>query len=88
MTLRLAIENKSVRGKKQARENIERFCLEPFKMQHLESGNYELSMPYTSPEQFNKSVYELLSAINHEADLRNCLVNPEIREIGTDRRWQ
>jgi hypothetical protein len=30
--LRLAIENKnkSVRGKKQARENIERFCLEPF----------------------------------------------------------
>ncbi|WP_445769125.1 recombinase family protein [Rheinheimera sp.] len=90
VTLRLAIENKnkSVRGKKQARENIERFCLEALKMQHLESGNYELSIPYASTEQLDKTVYELLSAINREADLRNCLVDAEIWEVGTDRRWQ
>jgi Resolvase, N terminal domain len=88
--LRLAIENKnkSVRGKKQARDNIERFCLEPFKMQRLESGNYEISIPYTSLEQLDKTVYELLSTINREADLRNCLVDAEIWEAGTNRRWQ
>jgi hypothetical protein len=88
--LRLAIENKnkSVRGKKQARENIERFCLEPFQMQHLELGNYEISIPYMSLEQLDKTVYELLSTINREANLRNCLVDAEIWEAGTDRRWQ
>lgn len=57
-------------------------------MQHLESGNHEISMPYTSPEQLDKTVYALLSAINREADLRNCLVDAEIWEVETVRRWK
>ncbi|MEQ1560703.1 MAG: hypothetical protein ABL933_17425 [Methyloglobulus sp.] len=45
-------------------------------------------MPYTSPEQLDKTVYALLSAINREADLRNCLVDAEIWEVETVRRWK
>ena len=38
ITLRLAVEYNSnfVRGKKRAKENIERYCLEPFGVKRLE----------------------------------------------------
>ena len=50
VTLRLAVENNSkfVRGRKRAKENIERYCLEPYGMKQLESGNYELTIRLTN----------------------------------------
>lgn len=59
--LRLAVENNSkfVRGRKRAKENIERYYLEPYGVKRLEPGNYELTVPYRG----------------HEAEMRNCFVN-------------
>ena len=39
--------SKFVRGRKRAKENIERYCLEPYGMKQLESGNYELTIRLT-----------------------------------------
>ncbi|MEO4017706.1 hypothetical protein [Pseudomonas rossensis] len=47
VVLRLVVENNSkfVRSRKRAGENIGRYCLEPYGMKRLGSGNYELATP-------------------------------------------
>ncbi|MBJ2304209.1 MULTISPECIES: recombinase family protein [unclassified Pseudomonas] len=89
ITLRLAVENNSkfVRGRKRAKENIERYCLEPFGVKRLESGNYELSVPYQSEDELDKAVHDLLSEISQEAEMRNCFIEADAWEDGTERRW-
>jgi predicted transcriptional regulator len=89
ITLRLAVENNSkfVRGRKRAKENIERYCLEPFDVKRLESGNYELTVPYQSDEELDKAVYDLLTEISQEAEMRNCFIETDAWEEGTERRW-
>jgi DNA invertase Pin-like site-specific DNA recombinase len=89
ITLRLAVENNSkfVRGRKRAKENIERYCLNPFGVKHLESGNYELTIPYQSDEGLDKAVHDLLSEISQEAEMRNCFIEADAWEEGTERRW-
>ncbi|MNB83990.1 hypothetical protein PS726_04712 [Pseudomonas fluorescens] len=89
VTLRLAVENNSkfVRGRKRAKENIERYCLEPYGMKRLESGNYELTIPYGSDDELDKTVYDLLTEIGQEADMRNCFIEAVAWEEGTERRW-
>ncbi|RAL79166.1 amino ABC transporter, permease, 3-TM region, His/Glu/Gln/Arg/opine family domain protein [Pseudomonas aeruginosa] len=75
VTLRLAVVNNSkfVRGRKRATENIERYCLEPYGMKRLDAGHYELTIPYRSDDELDKSVHDLLTEISQEADMRNCL---------------
>lgn len=89
ITLRLAVENNSkfVRGRKRAKENIERYCLEPFGVKRLESGNYELTVPYQSDEELDKAVHDLLGEISQEADMRNCFIEADAWQEGTERRW-
>ncbi len=89
ITLRLAVENNSkfVRGRKRAKENIERYCLEPYEMKLLESGNYALSIPYRSDEELDKTVYDLLTEVSKEAEMRNCFIEANAWEEGTERRW-
>ncbi|PXX58929.1 hypothetical protein SAMN05660489_04787 [Pseudomonas sp. LAMO17WK12:I10] len=89
VTLRLAVENDSkfVRGRKRAKENIERYCLEPLGVKRLESGNYELTVPYQSDEELDKAVHDLLSEISQEAEMRNCFIGADAWEEGTQRRW-
>lgn len=84
ITLRLAVENNSkfVRGRKRAKENIERYCLEPLGVKRLESGNYELKFPYQSDEELDKALLDLLSEISQEAEMRNCFI-----EAGLGRRY-
>ena len=74
ITLRLAVEYNSnfVRGKKRAKENIERYCQEPFGVKRLESGNYELTVLYQSDDELDKAVYDLLTDISQEAEMHNC----------------
>lgn len=89
ITLRLAVENNSkfVRGRKRAKENIERYCLEPYGVKYLESGNYELTVPYQSDEELDKAVHDLLGEISQEAEMRNCFIEADAWEDGTERRW-
>ncbi|MDF5996124.1 hypothetical protein P4200_22635 [Pseudomonas aeruginosa] len=64
--------SKFVRGRKRATENIERYCLEPYGMKRLDAGHYELTIPYRSDDELDKSVHDLLTEISQEADMRNC----------------
>ncbi len=45
LTLRIENNSKFVRGKKRAREDIERYCLSEYDGQRLPSGEYELKVP-------------------------------------------
>ena len=89
ITLFLAVENNSkfVRGRKRAKENIERYCLEPYGMKRLESGNYELVIPYRNDDELDKTVHDLLTEVRQEADMRNCFIEADAWEEGTERRW-
>jgi hypothetical protein len=53
ITLQLNIENNSqfVRGKKRARENIERYWLSDYDSTRLPSGDYSLKIAYRSRER-------------------------------------
>lgn len=89
VTLRLTVENNSkfVRGKKWAKENIVRYCQEPYGMKPLESGNYLLSIRYRNDEALDKTVHDLLTEISQEAEMRNCFIEADAWEDGTERRW-
>ncbi len=68
-------------------ENIERYCLEPNGMKRLKSGNNELAIPYQNDEVLNKVLYDLLTEISQEADMRNCFIEADAWKEGTERRW-
>jgi len=85
--LRIENNNKFVRGKKRAKENIERYCLEEYNAKRMPSGEYELKVPYRSDEDLDKAMDELLGDIASEADDRNCFSESEARLEGTDRQW-
>ena len=89
ITLQLEIENNSqfVRGKKRARENIERYCLSEYHATRLASGDYTLRIAYQSREELDERVNELLNDISSEADMRHCHIEVEAWENGTDYRW-
>lgn len=79
--------SKFVRGRKRAKENIERYCLKPFGVKRLESGNYELTVTYQSDDELDKALHDLMSEITQEAKMRNCFIEAEAWEEGTERRW-
>lgn len=87
--LRLRIENNSkfVRGKKRAREDIERYCLAEYDGKRLPGGEYELKVPYSNDEDLDKRMQELLGDISSEADDRHCFSESDARMEGTDRYW-
>ena len=87
--LRLRIENnnKFVRGKKRAREDIERYCLEEYEAERLPNGEYLLKVPYSSDDDLDKRMHELLGDISSEADDRQCFSESDARMEGTDRHW-
>ncbi len=89
ITLELNIENNSqfVRGKKRARENIERYWLSDYDSTRLPSGDYSLKIAYRSREELDEIINELLSDISSEADMRHCYIEAEAWENGTDYRW-
>ena len=76
-----------MRGKKRAREDIERYCLSEYDGQRLPSGEYELKVPYSSDDDLDKRMRELLGDISSEADDRNCFSESDARMDGTDRYW-
>lgn len=79
--------NKFVRGKKRAREDIERFHLRRYGMKKLGGWEYELTFSYRDDADLDRQVYDLLRDIDNEADLRHCFTEADVTESGTDRSW-
>ncbi|WP_245578187.1 hypothetical protein [Marinobacterium litorale] len=52
-----------------------------------EAGHYELTIPYRSDTELDKTVYDLLTEISQEAYMRNCFIEADAWEVGTERRW-
>ena len=83
VTLRLRVENNSkfVRGKGKVREEIERYVLSRFAMQKADQKGceYLLSVPYTSDEELDRTIYEEICAeAERYADLRHCFIEADI----------
>lgn len=87
LTLRVENNNKFVRGKKRACEDIERYCLAKYDARRLPRGEYELKVPYSSDGDLDKRMHELLSDIAGEAADRNCFSESDGYMEGTDRSW-
>jgi DNA invertase Pin-like site-specific DNA recombinase len=85
--LRVENNNKFVRGKKRAREDIERFCLEEYGAKQLPDGEYELKVPYSSDEDLDRRMNDLLRDIASTAEGRNCFTEGDARLEGSDRSW-
>ena len=56
-------------------------------MKRLETGHYGLTIPYRSDDELDKTMHDLLAEISQEADMRNCFVEMDVWEEGTERRW-
>lgn len=85
----LRVENNSsfVRGKKRSIENIELFNLSEFNMKKLDEGKYELIIPYEDDGGLEETINRLLGDIESTADLKNCFIEADVIEKGTDRSW-
>jgi DNA invertase Pin-like site-specific DNA recombinase len=87
LTIRVENNSKFVRGKKRARESIERFQLRLYHGKHRPSGDYELKVPYRTDEDLDATMEELFQEIAREADLRNCFTETYASMEGSDRQW-
>lgn len=88
--LRLRIENNNrhLRGKKRAIENIERWVLPVYgEAQHLRANEYQMTIAYHADAELDKLMDDLLSEISWEADRGNCFSESEAQLEGTDRQW-
>lgn len=87
LTLRIENNSKFVRGKKRTREDVERYCLAEYDGKRLSSGEYELKVPYSSDDDLDKRMNELLGDISSQADDRHCFSESEACMEGTGRCW-
>lgn len=89
LTLWLRVENNNrvVRGKKRARENIENYHLRRFGMKKLNDCEYELTFLHRDDADLDEQVYDLLREIEREAELRFCFTEADVQEKGSDRSW-
>lgn len=88
MYLRIENNSKFVRGKKKSKESIELFVFPHYEIKDL--GNdfeYEVTFSYKDDADLEDQIYELANEMNHQADLKNCFVEVDFQEIGTDRHW-
>jgi len=91
MWLSVENNNKFVRGKSRAREEIERSLLSRFAMEKTDKHgwNYVLSIPYTTDEELDRIIYEDIYADAQSiADLRHCFTEGGITSIDDpERSW-
>jgi hypothetical protein len=74
MSLRVENNNKFVRGKKKAKENIERYLKQYYNMQEDNSSDadYVILVKYKEVEDLKNTVYEIFRDLDNEANLKNC----------------
>lgn len=88
--LRVERNNKFVRGKGKARDEIERYVFSHYKMKRLDpkGGDYELTIPYQDDEELEKTVYDIITEAASMADSRNCFIEIDVRALdGSERYW-
>jgi len=85
--LRVENNSKFVRGKKRAKENIERYLLKAYAAKLRPSGEYALKIPYRMDDDLDKTMDQLLGEIAREAGLHNCFSESEACLEGADRSW-
>jgi hypothetical protein len=69
--------NKFVRGKRKVRESIEQFLKHNYKMETI-ANEYIIYVPYTTVDALEKTVYDILSELDSEADMRNCFIEADV----------
>lgn len=74
MSLRVENNNKFVRGKKKARENIERYLKYYYNMKKASSSDddYIIFVKYKDIDELKNTVYEIFRELENEADAKNC----------------
>jgi hypothetical protein len=91
--LYLAVENnnKFVRGKKKAREEIEWSVLRRYQMEKSvkDGWEYVLSIPYHTDEELDSIIYDdILREAANIADYRHCFIETDVRSLDDpDRSW-
>jgi DNA invertase Pin-like site-specific DNA recombinase len=73
MHLRIENNNKFVRGKGKVRKSIEQYLTYYYKMEIM-ANEYILYVSYTTIEELEKTVYDILRELDSEADMRNCFI--------------
>jgi hypothetical protein len=89
--LRVENNNKHIRGKTRARDEIERWVLSRFGMRkdRPDGWEYELSISYQSDEELDAIIYDdILAEADRIADSRHCFIEADVCSIDDpDRRW-
>ena len=89
--LRVENNNSFVRGKKRAREDIERYVLSQYGMRKSspDSDDYILTIPYTTDESLENTIYrDISSEAERHADSRHCFIEADVRaRDGSERSW-
>ena len=87
--LRVENNNKFVRGKKRAREDIEGLILSRYDMKKIrkDGWEYELTIPYESDEDLDDTIYDMLDEIESMAELRYCFTESDVRDMDSERSW-
>jgi DNA invertase Pin-like site-specific DNA recombinase len=80
--------NKHVRGKKKAKEDIEMFVLRYYDMKKLKNGSYRLMVPYDTEQEIDINMHDIIAEMHQQADSRNCFLDYcYIREVDGERSW-
>lgn len=90
--LRVENNNKFVRGKSRAIEEIERYVLSRFAMKKSKDGNrsdYILSIPYTTDKELDEVIYkDIYAEAENIADSRNCTIEGDIVSLDNpEKSW-
>jgi hypothetical protein len=89
--LRVENNNKFVRGKKKARESIERSVLSRYGMEKEDEGGceYTLTIPYDTDEELDRIIYdEIFREADRLADYRHCFIEADATSVDDpDRSW-
>ena len=91
--LYLRVENNSkfVRGRKRAREDIERYVLSFYnaRKRRKDGWEYILHIPYETDEELDTIIYrDIIQEADSHADMRHCFVEADARSLDDpDRYW-
>jgi len=89
VALYLAVERNSkfVRGKKRAKEEIERLVLSRFAPEMKGESDYVLSIPYETETELDQIIYdEILREAHDIADMRHCFIETDVYSLEDPKR--
>ena len=75
--------NKFVRGKKKALEEIERYCLAEYEAEKVKNKDHEytLTLEYETDNELEEIIYDLYRDMESYADARHCFTDAQISTL-------